>query len=109
MNDLPLLVIVLANALVLAFGGFITRSVLRASRRTGSRDLRYLAVGFGLVTLSMLLGGGMHLIAGDVLYGVATRAIVTALGFGVILYSLLLRNHPRQLVARASDPREDGS
>lgn len=107
MNGLPILVVVLANALVLALGGIITHSVLKAAQRTGSTELRYLAAGFGFVTLSLLFGGIMHMIAGDVMYGVVTRAILTAFGFGFVLYSLLLSDRPRYRSVYTSRTEEE--
>lgn len=107
MNELPVLVVVLSNAFVLLLGGIITHLVLRAAQRTASRDLWFLAFGFGLVTLSLLFGGGMHVLVGDLIYGVATRSILTTLGFGLVLYSLWIRDRPRVLTIRTGDANED--
>lgn len=94
MTHLPLLLLVVANAVVLSLGCIITHLVLRAARRTGDRDLRYLSAGFGCITASLLVGGGIHLAVGDVRYGAAAQAALTSLGFALVLYALWLRHRP---------------
>lgn len=84
------------KTLTLVFGTLITYLAWTASRRTGSRALRALAVGFGVVTVGSVLGGTIDLL-GDVfdvtgpegiLYGVLVQSVLTMIGFGIITYSL---------------------
>jgi TRAP-type C4-dicarboxylate transport system permease small subunit len=109
MNGLPAFLVVLSNALVLAFGVLITHTVISAARRTGSAELHYLGVGFGLVTLGLLFGGGTHALVGDVMYGVAARAILTSLGFGFVLYALRRKDRHRTRAVRTAEQVDDRS
>lgn len=101
-------VLVALKTTTLLLGGSIAYFAYKAYDRTGSRPLWYLAVGFGVVTLGTLLGGAIDQalrfsvlspsftpgVAGSV--GDTTVADValvvetalTAVGFGVIVYSL---------------------
>lgn len=78
-----------AKTLTLVLGGLITLLALRAYRRTGARELRALAIGFGIITFGALLAG-----ITDVVFGLPFQAsalvesLVTAVGFAVIIYSL---------------------
>lgn len=105
MNHFPILAVIIGNTLVLALGAIITHLITRAARRTGSRDLTYLGYGFGLVTLSMVFGGGIHALVGDVVIGAAARSILTSMGFTLILYSLWIQKQPR--VRSVRDPEHD--
>ncbi|MFC7137930.1 hypothetical protein ACFQRB_18750 [Halobaculum litoreum] len=84
------------KTLTFVFGALITYLSYTAFRRTGAFELRALAVGFGVVTVGSVLGGGIDLL-GDVLtgaglqtvlYGVLAQSILTMVGFGIITYSL---------------------
>lgn len=80
------------KTLTLVLGATITYFAYRAYQRTGARSLRFLAVGFGVVTLGSLLAGVLDLVFG---YGQSTALVLesalTALGFAVIVYSLYTR------------------
>lgn len=101
MSSLPVLLIVLGNTLALVLGVVLTHLVLRANRRRKSEDIRLLGYGFGFITLSLIFGGGMHVLMGVITYGVAVREVLTALGFGFILYSLLMRGGERTSTVKA--------
>jgi hypothetical protein len=89
LHELVVLFVVIANAVVLALGGIITHLAYRAYRRTRLVTMRRFAVGFGLTTLGLLFGGGLHQVVGTgVLVGVLAQVSLTALGFGVLAYSL---------------------
>jgi len=52
-------------------------------------SLRALGIGFGVVTIGALIGGVSHQIIGSSLaVGIAIDSLLTAVGFGVIVYSL---------------------
>lgn len=88
--------IAVANTAIVVLGALIAYLALVAYRRTEARELRALAVGFGIVTLGSLLGGAVDLAGGGVallagralLIGVLVQSAVIAVGFGVITYSL---------------------
>ncbi len=83
------LIIIVAKTAILLLGGSITYYALRAYERTGDPSLRALAVGFGVVTVGALIGGVSHQIIGtDLAVGIAINSLLTAAGFGVIVYSL---------------------
>ena len=84
------------KTLTFVFGAVITYLSWAAYSRTGAYELRALAVGFAIVTVGAVLGGGVDLV-GDVvdvmgeraiLYGVLVQSVLTMIGFGVITYSL---------------------
>ena len=80
-----------AKLVVLAFGALIVRSGYRAYRRTGSTALRSLTLGFGLVTLGGVLGGGAHQLLGVGLEtGVLLESVLMAAGFGVLAHALFV-------------------
>lgn len=85
--------IVLAEAVTLFVGGFVTFLAGRAYLRTGSPALRALAVGLGLVTVGGLLAGAVHQMTGvDLVGAIAIRSTFTAAGFLVLAYSLYARH-----------------
>jgi hypothetical protein len=49
--------IIAMKTVTLILGGLITYLSYKAYRRTGAEPLRYLSVGFGIVTLGSLLAG----------------------------------------------------
>jgi len=84
------------KTLTVVLGGVITYFAYTAYRRTEARELRALAVGFGVVTLGSVLGGATDL-GSDVvqlsdtravLVGVLVQSLLTLVGFAVITYSL---------------------
>jgi len=81
--------IIVAKTAILLLGGSITYYATRAYGRTGNPSLRALAIGFGIVTVGALTGGVSHQIVGASLaVGIAIDSLLTAVGFGVIVYSL---------------------
>lgn len=85
------LTVIVAKTAILVLGGSITYYALRAYGRTGSRSLRALGAGFGIVTVGALLGGVSHqLIGASLAVGIAIDSLLTAVGFAVIVYSLYL-------------------
>ncbi|WP_280585791.1 hypothetical protein [Halorubrum sp. Boch-26] len=83
------LAIIVAKTAILVLGGSITYYALRAYGRTGDPSLRALGIGFGTVTVGALIGGVSHQVIGaDLAVGIAINSLLTAVGFGVIVYSL---------------------
>ncbi|MFB6090158.1 MAG: hypothetical protein ABEJ97_03790 [Halobellus sp.] len=81
--------IVVVKTGILVLGGLITYFSLKAYRNTGTRALRALAIGFGIITLGSLLGGTLDFILGvDLATGILIDAALTFVGFAVITYSL---------------------
>jgi len=89
--------IVMAKTLVLVLGGLITHFSYKAYRRTGMPQHRWLALGFAVITVGAIAGGVVDIVAGmyfgeDLLYtSVLLSSSMTAVGLGVILYSLYVR------------------
>jgi len=80
---------VIASAATLALGGVITHLAYRAYRRTRSPVMRTFTAGFGLVTLGLLFGGGVHQLLGlELVAGVLVQRLLTVAGFGLLVYSL---------------------
>lgn len=81
--------VVALKTITLVLGGLITYYAYRAYRRTDARPLGLLAAGFAIVTVGTLLAG-----LADQAFGLDTsvvllvESVLTASGFGVILYSL---------------------
>ncbi|WP_135853584.1 DUF7521 family protein [Halorussus salinus] len=81
--------VVALKTITLVLGGLITYFAFKAYRRTGSRPLKALALGFGVVTLGSLLAGVLDRVldtAGTAV--LAVESALTAVGFAIILYSL---------------------
>lgn len=84
--------VVVLKTLTLALGGLITWLAFKAARRTGSRSLGLLAVGFGLVTAGALLAGLVDQLVGLPLdLAVLVQSALTVAGLAVILLSLYRR------------------
>ena len=83
--------IIVLKTVILLFGSAITYVAYRAHRRTEARSLRALAVGFGVVTVGAILAGIAHQLIGVPLRsGILINSLLTALGFGIIIYSLYI-------------------
>lgn len=77
------------KTLTLVLGGLITYLAYKSYRRTQSRALGALALGFGIVTLGAFLGGVVdQLLDADFQLGLLIESVLVALGFSVIVYSL---------------------
>ncbi|WP_262178598.1 DUF7521 family protein [Haloarcula laminariae] len=89
--------IVVAETLTLIMGGLITYFSYKTYRRTGAPQHRWLTLGFGIITVGAILGGVLDIIVGryfgeNLLYtSVFISSTLTAVGLGVILYSLYVR------------------
>jgi len=89
--------VVVAKTLILIIGGLITYYSYQAYERTGSPQHKWLTLGFGIVTVGAIAGGVLDLGVGlylgeDLIYtSVLVSSSMTALGLGVILYSLYVK------------------
>ncbi|HMB50757.1 DUF7521 family protein [Natronoarchaeum rubrum] len=80
------------KTLILITGGVITYFAFRAYRRTDSRSLGALALGFGLITMGTFLAGVVADVIGmSLAVGVLTESVLVLAGFLVIAYSLYTR------------------
>lgn len=83
--------IFVAKAASLFFGGLITYLSAKAYGRTGTRPLKYLSVGFGIVTVGAATAGTLDMFLSAALEtSLLVESAVTAVGFAVITYSLYL-------------------
>lgn len=83
------LIVVAFKTVTLVLGGLITYLAAKAARRTGAPGLRYLALGFGIVTFGSLVAGTVNqLLAMDAQTALVAESGLTMLGFCVIAYSL---------------------
>jgi len=81
--------LVAVKTATLLLGSLITFLSFKAYRRTGSRPLRALAVGFGLVTVGALLAGvGHQFTSFSLTHSIVLETVLTFAGFAVIVYSL---------------------
>ncbi len=80
------------KTLILITGGIITYFAFRAYRRTDSRSLGALALGFGLITMGTFLAGVVaDVIKMPLAIGVLVESVLVLAGFIVIAYSLYTR------------------
>lgn len=87
--DLTIDILRAAQALVLVFGLVIVYFATKSYRRTKSRSMLLLAVGFGLASIGSVVGGAaFELMGADVETASALQAVAQALGFLIILLSL---------------------
>lgn len=88
--------IVAVKTVTLVLGGLVTYLSLRAARRTRSRGLVLLGVGFGVITLGSLLAGVVDQVFTSGGHTVLlVESSLTAVGFVVITYSLYVQRGPR--------------
>lgn len=83
--------IVVVKTVILLLGSGITYIAYRASRRTETPSLRVLAIGFGVITFGVLLGGVAHqLLAVSLELGILINSVLVAIGLAIVMYSLYL-------------------
>lgn len=81
--------IIALKSITLVFGALITYFSYRAFSATGAKPIGALAVGFAFITVGVILAGIAHELLPEFLEQMLfLEAIVTATGFGIILYSL---------------------
>ena len=78
-----------SQALVLVFGLVIVYYAGKSYRRTKSRSMLLLALGFALASIGSVLGGvTFELMGSDIQTASTLQAVAQALGFLIILLSL---------------------
>jgi hypothetical protein len=81
--------IVVMKTLTLILGGATTYLAYKAYRRTRAPSLRYLAIGFGIITLGTLLAGIIdQFLQFEIQVGLLVESVLITAGFAVIVYSL---------------------
>lgn len=81
--------VVALKAITLVIGALITYFAFRAYHRTKATALRALTIGFGVVTFGSLVAGVIdRFVQVDPNVALAVESAFTAVGFGIILYSL---------------------
>jgi TRAP-type C4-dicarboxylate transport system permease small subunit len=104
MSQETTVVLIVAKATTLIFGGALTLLAYRAFRRTGAVGLKVLGIGIGLLTAGALVGGVLHQLVGVPLnLSVTVQSVFTAVGFAVMTYSLFTD------VTQPSDRTRSGS
>lgn len=84
--------ITIVKTLVLLVGSVITYFAFKAYRRTRQSALGYLAAGFGIVTLGLVLAGtGYELLGVDFEVGILIESLLVLVGFSIIAYSLYVQ------------------
>ena len=84
---IPSLIVAL-KTITLLLGALITFFAYKAYRRTQSRSLGALSLGFGIVTLGTLLAGVADQLFLDFQTGLLIESALIAIGFSIIVYSL---------------------
>ncbi|SIS08120.1 DUF7521 family protein [Natronorubrum thiooxidans] len=89
-TGLPIAILLAAvKTLILLVGSVITFFAYKAYRRTQQRALGLLAVGFGLVTLGLVLAGLLYELLGvSLMMGILLESLLMFAGFLIIARSL---------------------
>jgi heme/copper-type cytochrome/quinol oxidase subunit 3 len=83
------LAIAVVKTLILVVGGIVTYLAFSAYRRTYDRALGFLAVGFGLIVIGVLLAGvTFELLSVALGVGILVESLFVLLGMLIIAYSL---------------------
>jgi hypothetical protein len=89
--DLTLDILRIAQALVLIFGLVIVYYAGKSHRRTRSRSMLLLAVGFAMASIGSVLGGvAFELMGASVETASTIQGVAQAMGFLIILLSLVV-------------------
>lgn len=79
-----------AQAVVLILGGIVVYYGLISYRRTKNHAMLMLAIGFAFVTIGSVVGGIIYeVLGGDLLTADLIQAVARAIGFLVIVYSIV--------------------
>lgn len=93
-----MVLIIATKSVILVLGGIVTYFGYKAYRRTGSKPIGFLSAGFGIITLGGIVSGIVDQILGvDFEVGVLIYTAITALGLGIITYSMFRQGEPRKI------------
>lgn len=77
------------KVIALVLGAFIVYLAYRGYRRSASKPLLYVALGFGLITIGTIAEGLLYvMLSSDLLAAIAAGTAVTVIGFVAIIYSI---------------------
>ncbi len=80
----------LSQVFIVLFGAIVVYTALKGFTRTGSSSMLFLGVGFIFVTVGALIDGLLFEFLGvDLVGGEALQAVSQAVGFFMIVYSLV--------------------
>lgn len=86
------LAIAVVKTLILIIGGVVTYLAFSAYRRTYDRSLGYLAVGFGLIVIGVLLAGvTFELLDVSLGVGILIESLFVLAGLSIVALSLRVR------------------
>lgn len=89
--------LIVAKVIVLVLGLLIAWKAYRGYTRHGSLAMRYLAIGFALISVGTVIEGLLFEILDlEIFLAGAIQTVIAALGMLVVLYSLY-GNHGRQV------------
>jgi uncharacterized protein YjeT (DUF2065 family) len=77
-----------AQGLILILGGIVVFYAMRAYRRTKSRAMLLLGLGFAFVTAGAAMAGVLFNVTGDLTTAESVQAASQVVGFFIIVYSL---------------------
>jgi len=73
----------------LVLGAFIVYLAYKGYSRNANKPLLYVALGFALITAATMVEGILYVIIGsDLLVALVISTLITAIGFGAIIYSV---------------------
>lgn len=81
--------VILVKLVMLALTLVLTHLTYSSYQQSGRDEIRLLALGFGSMTVGILLAGGVYqLLDSEILLALLVEASFTAFGLGMIVYSL---------------------
>lgn len=90
MIDIPTLALAIVRTIVLLLGFSIAYLSYKAYIRTGSPYLRNASIGFTVVAIGVFIEGVLYeVLAWDLYTAHIIESMLVAVGFGILLYSLI--------------------
>lgn len=97
-GDVNAALLTASHAASLAFSGAIAYFAYRAYRRDKSAPMRALVIGFGIISVGLLFGGGADWLTGlDFQMSVTLQSIFTTIGLAFLFYSLFVDKTPLRI------------
>jgi uncharacterized membrane protein YjjP (DUF1212 family) len=82
-------ILTVAQVLILVFGGVVIFYASRSYSRHRSSSILFLAIGFAFVTIGAVVAGVAFELSVDIYTVEAVQAVCQAIGFFIIVYSLV--------------------